>query len=305
MPAHNQSGYLRQAIASALAQTFTDLEVLVVDDGSTDDTRAVCTSFGDPRLHYRYQANDGTSGLGARNHAMMEARGEWIALLDQDDVWAADKLARQLDAAAGDPAIGLVFCLARLIDAEGRCTSEQRRDVPEGDVYAQLLVRNWYYASTGMFRRRLLAIAGFPAHGAGPGDYQLWLGLARHTRVAVVREFLCDYRLHAENYSTTLLRRPAGALQWTMNQWRLISTHEPRVQGDRPDHQRALRQAQRRNSRRFFREALAAARRRDRATRREAQRMARIAAPEYSRRPAVLIRRGWWMFKARIEAWIR
>lgn len=305
MPAYNQSGFLRQAIASALAQTFTDLEVLVVDDGSTDDTRAVCESFGDPRLRYRYQENDGTWGLGARNRAMMEARGEWIALLDQDDVWAPDKLARQLEAAARDPTIGLVFCLARFIDGEGRCTGEQRLDVPEGDAYPKLLLQNWYYASTGMFRRGLLAIGGFPAHGAGAGDYQLWLALARHTRVAVVREFLCDYRFHTENYSMSLLERPGGALHWAMNQWRLTSTHQPLVSADRPDHRSALQMAQRRNSRRFFEVALDATRRKDRSTRREALRMARIAAPEYSRRPTILARRVWWMLKARFDAWTR
>jgi len=305
MPAYNQAEYLRLAIASALGQTVTDLEVVVIDDGSTDHTRAVCESFGDPRLRYRYQENDGTWGLGARNLAMMEARGEWIALLDQDDIWMPDKLARQLDAAARDPAVGLVFCLARFIDDGGRHTSDQRLDVPEGDVYPKLLVQNWYYASTGMFRRRLLPIAGLPAHGAGSGDYQLWLALSRHTRVAVVREFLCDYRFHAENYSMSLLERPEGMLRWAMNQWRLISMNQPLLSPDRPDHQDALQVAKRRNSRRFFKVAVDAARRRDRAMQREALRMARIAAPDYSRRPGIVLRRAWQMLKARFEAGTR
>lgn len=305
MPAYNQAGYLRQAIASALGQTVTDIEVLVVDDGSTDDTRAVCESFGDPRVRYRYQENDGTSGLGARNIAMMEARGEWIALLDQDDVWLPHKLERQLETAARDPAAGLVFCLAHFIDDEGRRTADQRLDVPEGDVYPKLLVQNWYYASTGMFRRRLLAIAGLPSHGAGSGDYQLWLALARHTRVAVVREFLCDYRFHPENYSMSLLARPEGMLRWAMNQWRLISMHQVLLSPDRTDHQSALQLAKRRNSRRFFRVAVDATRRKDRAMQREALRMACIAAPDYSRRPGIVLRRAWQMLKARLEAWTR
>ena len=81
VPAFNQSGYLAEALASALAQSMPDLEVIVVDDGSTDQTREVCASFKDARLHYVYQPNDGTMGIGARNHAMLLARGDWIAPL--------------------------------------------------------------------------------------------------------------------------------------------------------------------------------------------------------------------------------
>jgi hypothetical protein len=301
IPAYNQSSYLRRAISSALDQSWADLELVVVDDGSTDDTRAVCDSFAaDRRLRYVYQDNDGTSGLGARNRAMLEARGEWIALLDQDDVWAPTKLSRQLDAAAAEPGAGLVFCLARFIDHDGTCTGEQRRDVPEGDVYPKLLVRNWYYASTGMFRRRLLRVAGLPTRGAGSGDRVLWLAIARHTRALVVREHLCDYRFHAQNYSMSLLERPDGAFRHEMLRWRAIATHVPLVSMDRPDHRAALALAQRRNSRRFFEVALAAARRGDPATRREAERMARVAAPELSGRPWVRLRRWWRMLGARL-----
>ena len=91
VPAFNQAAYLAQALSSALNQTFNDLEVIVVDDGSTDETRQVCESFGDPRLRYIYQSNDRTMGIGARNLAILKSRGEWIAVLDQDDCWAPDR----------------------------------------------------------------------------------------------------------------------------------------------------------------------------------------------------------------------
>jgi glycosyltransferase involved in cell wall biosynthesis len=305
IPAYNQASLLRLAVDSALRQTMSDLEVVIVDDGSTDDTRAVCESYDDPRLRYLYQSNDGTHGLGARNWAMLEARGEWIALLDQDDIWLPTKLERQLDCAARNPGAGLVFCLARFIDEEGRCTGEQEADVPEGDVYPKLFARNWYYASTGLFRRRLLALAGLPAHGAGAGDRQLWVSLTRHTRAAVVREILCDYRLHSAGYSMSLLAQTDGGLRAAMNHWRLTAAHQSLVPTERPEYLLALRRAQRKNSKRFFDVAMAAATRRDGTTVQEALRMARVADPQYSREPVVVLSRAWRLVASRLRGWGR
>src|SRR5215471_18162147 len=97
IPAYNGAEHLRDAIDSVLAQTYRPLEIIVVDDGSTDDTRAVCESYGDC-LKYYYQENDATMGAGARARAIAQAKGEWVALLDQDDRWLPRKIARQVRA---------------------------------------------------------------------------------------------------------------------------------------------------------------------------------------------------------------
>ncbi len=209
VPAYNQAAYLREALASALAQTCREIEVIVVDDGSTDDTRAVCAAFGDDRLRYIHQANDRTMGIGARNLAMLEARGEWIALLDQDDRWAADKLEQQLRRAAQCPQAGAVFCRARFIDARGEVTGEQPGPLPEGDVFHVLLDSNRYYAATGMFKRALLPVIGLPHAWVGLGDHALWLAVARRVPVAVVDAPLADYRVHESGYQEAQRR---GAL---------------------------------------------------------------------------------------------
>jgi glycosyltransferase involved in cell wall biosynthesis len=201
VPAFNQAEYLREALASALGQTHTDLEVIVVDDGSTDGTRSVCESIADPRLRYIHQPNDRTMGLGARNRAILESAGEWIALLDQDDRWLPTKIERQLALAATHPAAGAVFTLVNFIDGAGRVTRQQADDVPEGEVYHALMAHNRYYSCSGMFRRSLLSVAGLPGESVGLGDWHLWLALARHAPVLVVRDHLADYREHPQGYT--------------------------------------------------------------------------------------------------------
>ena len=219
VPAYNQAAYLREALASALGQTHRELEVIVVDDGSTDVTREVCDSFGDSRLRYIHQRNDGTKGLGARNRAMLEARGDWIALLDQDDRWAPEKLAKQLLHAAAHPAAGAVFCRVRFINETGKETGTQRTELPEGDVFHEMLRRNHYYAASGMFRRSLLQLIGLPHAWVGLGDHALWLTISRCAPVAVVDELLADYRVHGQSYQEAKNR--AGVRHHDHDGWQL------------------------------------------------------------------------------------
>ena len=220
VPAFNQADYLRQALQSALAQTYPALEVIVVDDGSTDHTREVCASLNDPRIRYHYQANDGTKGIGARNQAMLLARGEWIALLDQDDLWAPTKIEKQLARAAQQPDAGAVFCRVRFIDGEGRVIGEQQGPLPQGDVFHAMLPANRYHAVSGIFRRSLLPQIGMPHAHVGLADHALWLAVSRRAPVVVVDEALADYRIHAQGYQE-LQRRAGGLLRFAHDGWQL------------------------------------------------------------------------------------
>lgn len=219
IPAFNQAAYLREALASVLAQTHRELEIVIVDDGSTDGTSAVCKAMNDGRLRYILQANDGTCGLGARNHAMLLARGEWIALLDQDDRWAPDKLEKQLRRAEQIPEAAAIFCRVRFIDGAGCVTGEQRGALPEGDVFHALLAKNRYYSASGMFRRELLPVMGLPHAWVGLGDHALWLMIARYRSVAVVDEVLADYRIHEQGYQAS--QRRNGLLRFARDGQRL------------------------------------------------------------------------------------
>ena len=198
IPAWNGADYLGEAIESALAQTYQPLEVIVVDDGSTDSTRQVCEAFGDS-IRYVYQEKSPGRGGESRNRAMLEARGEWIALLDQDDRWLPEKIERQVAATAQFPDAAAIFTTGRVIDEHGEPVDPQPDLLkpPEGDVFHELFRRNNYWVSSAMVRRSALARSGLPDGVMGCADYALWLRLARHFPFALVDEPLTEYRRHS------------------------------------------------------------------------------------------------------------
>ena len=110
IPTYNRAEYLGEAIQSVFDQTFEDFEILIVDDGSTDDTQQLVLSFHDPRLRSFYQNNCGISA--ARNAAIRSADGEYIAFLDSDDVWLPELLESQVAVLDRRPEIGLVYARA-------------------------------------------------------------------------------------------------------------------------------------------------------------------------------------------------
>lgn len=215
--AWNGADYLREAIDSVLAQTHQPLEIIVMDDGSTDHTAEVCRSYGD-RVQYLYQENDGTNGAGARAAAMRAASGEWIAILDQDDRWMPQKIEKQLAKLAEMPDAQMIFTGYRPIDDKGQVVGEPILTTPEGDVFHLLLTVNPYCASSALVKRTALQAFGLPEPRPGPADYELWLHMARHGNAAVVPECLTEYRTHAENYSASMTRLAEGVLELLQRQ---------------------------------------------------------------------------------------
>jgi teichuronic acid biosynthesis glycosyltransferase TuaG len=208
IPAFNQADYLRVAIQSALNQTYSELEVLVVDDGSTDHTAQVVLDLikVDSRLKYLKQDNDKTYGLGARNWGMLNATGEWIALLDQDDLWYPNKIAEQLAAAAFAKNIGCVFCPVDFINKDGITTGSQNDSNLNEYFYSDFLKKNRIYVSSGIFKRHLLAIAGLPNESSGYADWWLWLSISKHTRVIKTNAVLAAYRIQENSFQQEQLR---------------------------------------------------------------------------------------------------
>ncbi|HZI20729.1 MAG TPA: glycosyltransferase family 2 protein [Pyrinomonadaceae bacterium] len=201
IPTYNGGELLGESIRSALAQTRPPDEIIVVDDGSTDHTAEVCASFG-PAVRYVRQENDGTMGGGARQRAFSEATGDWLALLDHDDLWLPDKLEKQLRAAEAAPELGAVFTRYRNVDERGRPLPGAdagehlgERLYSAEDVFHLLLTQNPFCPSSALVRREAVAPHLLTdMKTVGCGDWELWFTVAQRHPVLVLGEVLTEYR---------------------------------------------------------------------------------------------------------------
>ncbi len=197
---------LAVTLRSILWQEGVELEVIVVDDGSSDDTAAVVESFTDRRLFLvRHDRSLGVSG--ARNRGVAEARGEWVGFCDDDDLWAPDKLACQLAAGRASGA-EWVYAGAVFIDAGHRVHGGTPPMPPQ--VIVQLLPR-WDPIPGGcsnviVSRQALCETGPFSPEFGTLADWELWLRLARRGAPAWVDRPLVGYRLHAGNMSLDVAR---------------------------------------------------------------------------------------------------
>jgi glycosyltransferase involved in cell wall biosynthesis len=219
VPVHNRRTLIGATLRSVLAQTYPDVELLVVDDGSDDGTPdEVASSFGDAVRLIRLGANRGRSA--ARNIGWAEARGDLVAFLDSDDLWAADKLARQVPCFAnGD--VSLVQCRIAVVDASGESlvteSAQLARAFDDADARGYEyggVTETWcrMYTSTVVIRRRALeATGGFDERLAQFEDWDLFWRVARQGRVVALPETLVQYRRHAGN---TPLRWAQDAEPW-------------------------------------------------------------------------------------------
>ncbi|MEA2289723.1 MAG: hypothetical protein QOD55_1720 [Solirubrobacteraceae bacterium] len=200
---YNLARFLGHALDSVLAQSYPaeSLEIIVVDDGSTDDTAAVVLPYGD-RVRYLRQENGGHAS--AVNRGLAEATGEFIALLDADDTWPPDKVARQVAFLREHPATGLVHGDMRLIDEHGRTTHEsffakQQMAPPAGHVLGALLVSNFVSGGATMVRASLKD-RFFPiAPAAAYPDWWIAANVAAVAQIHHLGGSLNDYRYHGAN----------------------------------------------------------------------------------------------------------
>ncbi len=200
VPSFNHGRFLRRTLESALAQTFGDLEVLVLDDGSTDDSLEVAASVRDPRL--RVEANPTNLGTyGSQQRGLELTDSEFVAILNSDDFWEPTKLESQVRALEERPDCPYCYTLGWVGDADGRLDTSQ--DVHDGwprepvqDLLPWLLFENRVLASSVLFRRQGLS---FHTECRYSGDWVAQLELAAGRRVACVPERLSHWRVHGAN----------------------------------------------------------------------------------------------------------
>ena len=203
IPTYNSDRYIVAAIRSVLAQTYPHWEILVIDDGSQDETQQILQpmveQYGD-RLHYIYQTNQGVSA--ARNRGIEAATGEFVAFLDADDIFLPDKLAAQIAVFAEQPQLGMVHSGWRRVDAAGNplLNVEPWQEIPTLDLESWL---RWkpVLPSAMMFRRQwLVEVGGFDSRFPPAEDTELVLRLAlRGCEAAWLRQITVLYRQHADS----------------------------------------------------------------------------------------------------------
>lgn len=211
VPTHNRADFLQGTLDSVLAQTFDDFEILVVDDGSTDDTAACVRAFSDTRVQLIQQSQQERAA--ARNNGIEHARGEYLAFLDDDDLWQPDFLARTIDAFTS-PQLGVVYGGWSFIDARSEPLPEaphlpQIRGTGRDDFFRAC----FFPTSAALVRRaRLDQVGAFDASLVPVEDWDLWLRMAiRGIEFNFVPAPLLRYRLHEQNSTNALERVETSA----------------------------------------------------------------------------------------------
>lgn len=232
IPTYNRSRFLGTALRSVLDQTYTNFEIVVVDDGSTDDTRSVVATFkADPRVRYIHQENRGGGAANARNTGVRNSRGDLIAFLDDDDVWLPAKLERQLEALAAEPRADVAWCavygenLGPNGEAGARWVARYHparyRELLLGPFVvapgSTILVRSTCFKEIGLFDESLVF-----------SDMDMVQRLGTAYAFVYVDEALAVYRHHADNMSADA--------DLVLREWRrLLDKIERRIPRDRHD----------------------------------------------------------------------
>lgn len=194
IPTFNRKYCIGRAVKSALNQTYEDIEIIIVDDGSKDGTGKYIKSFQDRRIRYVYQENKGVSA--ARNNGIIIAKGDYIAFLDSDDEWEKSKLEKQIRVLTKDPGLSMVFCGSHILDHTEKviekryCTEEQR-----GFVFEKLILRNFIPTPTVLMKKSILLHIGMMDESISYGeDWHCWLKVAAFNRIGFVNEKLVKFR---------------------------------------------------------------------------------------------------------------
>jgi glycosyltransferase involved in cell wall biosynthesis len=235
VPSFNDERYIRTTLDSLLAQTYRNIEVVVIDDESTDATPQIVRSYGDA-VRLIAQRNTGVSK--ARNHGAAKARGDFVCFCDHDDYWYPEKVERQVATFAGNPSLGVVYTEfirwapdARGVFAEPLAIDRGRDDTgtdPElsGWIYHKLLLDSWVLTSTAMIRRAVLDECGAFDESLPYGeDWELFLRISRSYPFAKLKSALVLYRQHNDQGSRRLrsIDYRTKILSETVARWGLAS----------------------------------------------------------------------------------
>ena len=227
MPCYNAAAHLPQSVGSVLSQTFSDWELIAVDDGSSDDTLSLLQALTDPRIRVHTQSNQGVSA--ARNAGLALARGQFVAFLDADDTWAPTFLAKLFTVLQGRPDAVLAYCGWQNIGLPG--PRGEPFIPPDYETPAKLEALlggcRWPIHAALTQRAAIMAAGGFNPHYANAEDYALWLQVATVAPIARVGEVLAFYHFHGAAQASANHAR--AALQLWQAQREFLASHPQNV----------------------------------------------------------------------------
>ena len=202
---YNSAAYLKEAIDSVLAQEYKNFEIIIVDDGSTYNTKQLVEdlqSHNSQSIKYIYQQNRGPAP--ARNNGIKHADGQYIAFLDADDIWLPDKLAKQMPCFTQKPQTGFVYCDNLFVNENNRLIENYIRKIEllEGSILLELF-NDFFIITSGIVLKRECfdAIGLFDEKLLVGEDYEFFLRLAKNYQAGVIKERLFRRRVHAQSLS--------------------------------------------------------------------------------------------------------
>ena len=213
IPTYNCEKYISEAINSALYQTYTDYEIIVIDDGSTDNTRGIIENIY-PQVRYFYLPNQGAAS--ARNYGIRRARGAFIAFLDADDLWLPEKLEKQLKVFNADQELMLVFTEHLGVDTTGfRETIFLKKErLMKGDIVKNIFFYSHVALPTVMVRRQVFQEIGYFDEQLNVAeDDNLWMRIALKFRIHLLDEVLVHCRFTENSLSRTAINLFDGGLK--------------------------------------------------------------------------------------------
>jgi glycosyltransferase involved in cell wall biosynthesis len=216
IPVYNCERYVSAAIESVLAQTYPVHEIIIVDDGSTDGTRAVLESYIG-RIRYIRQEKRGVAA--ARNSGIVHASGDFIAFLDADDLWLADKLQLQMDFLRNHPQYGLVYSDMKTFDETGILHESVKiwlnMSPPSGWIFKELFAETLFACDATVFAKACVDRVGYFDESLAVGeDYNMWLRMARHFQIGYLDVPLTKYRQHASMTSRRIGKSLIDGVPW-------------------------------------------------------------------------------------------
>jgi glycosyltransferase involved in cell wall biosynthesis len=226
IPCYNGERFLPESIESLLAQTYNQFEIIVIDDGSTDESANIIARY--PDIRYVYQENQGVAK--ARNRGYRESRGRYLVFLDQDDRLLPKALETNLHYLKKFPQCAFVFGFCSRIRAKGSRMLLQldRRPVKEEDYYQALLsggrvVHKLCPPSVAMFHRHVFeAVGGFDVDAAPADDYDIYLRIAREFQIYCHNTIVAEYRIHGSNQGMDAALMSEACLRVLDAQWKHI-----------------------------------------------------------------------------------